>query len=72
MLIHGDHDVLLGGHLPISDFDLLLDPVDERIFEYGGTHIADPLLAHLMYLLIIWHVVKNMRMTVSEEKSDVL
>ena len=72
LLIHSDHDVLLGGYLPIADFDLVLDPVGEVILEYGGTDIADPLLAHLMDFLIIRHIVEYMPVTIAKEESDVL
>ena len=71
LLVHGDHDVLLGGHVPVAQFDLRLHPVGEVILEDGGADIADPLFADLMDLLVIRHVVKNMRMAVAEEESDV-
>ena len=72
LLVHGNHDALLGGHLPITDFDLLLDPVCEVLLEDGGADIADPLLAHLMNFLIIRHIIENMPMTIAKEESDVL
>ena len=72
LLVHGDHDVLLGGHVPVAQFDLRLHPVGEVLLENGGADIADPLFADLVDLLIVRHEVEDMPMAVAEEESDVL
>ena len=72
LLIHGDHDVLLGGHVRVALLDLRLDPVDEGFLQYGCADIADPLFADLVDLLIVRHKVEDMPMAVAEEESNVL
>ena len=56
--------------MPIAHFDLRLHPVREDILEDGGADIADPLLAHLMDLLVVRHIVKYVLVVVFEEESD--
>ena len=48
--IHLDHDVLLVGHLVVSNLDQSLDPFQEIIQEYAGANVGNPLLRSLRQL----------------------
>ena len=71
LLIHGDHDVLLGGHVPVALLDLRFDPVDEVLLDYRRAHVHNPLLAHFVYLLVVGHVVEDVPVAFSEKQRDV-
>ena len=42
--VHGDVEVLLDLHRLVAFLNPVPDPATEDSLEYGGTHIADPVL----------------------------
>lgn len=51
----------------ITNFDLVLYPVDENFLKHSCADIHDPLLADLVDLLVVGHIVKNVSVSVAEE-----
>ena len=51
--------------------DLRLDPVDEVLLSDCRAHVDDPLLTHLVDLLVVGHVVEHMPVELAEVDGDV-
>ena len=71
VLIHLDREVLLIDYGGVALGDALLDPIDERLAEHGGSNITDPCLRNLAQLLAFGHELQD-SLVLLEKGEDLL
>ena len=69
--VHGDHHLLLVGHLSVPVLDLLLDPGLERCANDGSADVDDPLLGRLRQVRRVRQVQLDVRLG-ADELADAL
>ena len=69
--VHGDHHLLLPGHLQVPILHLVDDPVLEGLANHRCTNINDPLLRRLGQVRIVREVQANLRLR-RDELEDLL
>ena len=67
-------DIKISGPLDclIAFLDASPHPATELAPEDCGTYVAYPFLAHLSYLLLVWHILEQVLLAVVEESANVL
>ena len=69
--VHGDHHLLLPGHLQVPILHLVDDPVLEGLANHGCTNIDDPLLTEFLELSCNRHVLLE-TLVVADLVQDIL
>lgn len=64
--VHGDHRIVLVGHVSIAGLDLLLHPLAERHADDGRADVDDPLLGTLGEVLVVGQIRLDLRMCAGE------
>ena len=64
--VHGDHHLLLPGHLQVPILHLVDDPVLEGLANHGCTNIDDPLLRCLRDVGFVGQVMRDSRLLTGE------
>ena len=66
--IHRDHHLLLFGHELVPLFDLLADPLLERLADDCSAHVDDPLLGHMREVWLVRKVRLDPRLASNKGK----
>ena len=69
--VHVDHHVLLRLHLCVSFLNIDLDPICKDVLQDRVAHIGEPLLGHLVDLLLVGHVLPHVLVPFAEKVGDI-